>query len=144
MSWQEVRLPAGADVHEAIRTVRARGASKVLAFFDEPWHPGCWILRAEGVDLIEFGTTVSWSPYDDVDLLGPYGFDLICAASAASPEMTTWLQRKLVHCCLNAWGHSRWGEAGFSLAFAFRSLVMASLGPFFGEERVARVLRVRR
>ena len=136
--WQEARLSRDDRLGDLIAVAQERGASRVMAFFDEPWHADRWILRVEDADLSDLAETVPWSPRPDVDLLGPAGFDLLCAASAIKPS--GWTAGKLIHCCLNTWGYTRAGELRFVLDHAARTALMLSLSPIVGgEEKAARI-----
>ena len=125
--WKEIRLPKGADIDHYLAFYRRK---KTMAFFDEPWHPGCWILRVKGEP--DRKNEVEWSEKGDIGYLGQAGFDLLCQASKAR-DRTPGNTNKFIHCQLNTWGYTRWDEFKFALSYAISTLWMVVVPAILGD-----------
>jgi hypothetical protein len=133
--WVEARLNPGAVPEEVYRWAGTGAIDLYHHFWDEPWWPGAYVIRMEGVNRsdIEECPSIShlqlWDEGPDRRLYGnylPWVFGFFQEGSVLSEVIRhdPAHQEKMVHCFLNAQGMSVLGEAWFALRFALRRVRM--------------------
>lgn len=129
--WYEASLAHGAKpgpVYSAVGCL----AERVHHFWDEPWHPGRYVVRVQAADpsvrwtLFDapgVGAVREWDATPDEELYGEEWGDVSrffdAGSRLAESNLTDWYARKLVHCLLNQRGMSEWQEGLWALRFAW-------------------------
>ncbi len=126
-NWKEVHLRRGADLRATYEELfllhRDEIGPGLHHFWDEPWNPGAFVIRVQGVPMQDLAalpgvkTVLPWEGEQaDRDLYGDW-FDPAMRFFSASSEMALAppLAGKMVHCYLNQSQFSWWDEVWFHL-----------------------------
>jgi len=139
--WVEVYLERGAapeQFYDARSGEDERRPYMAHHFWDEPWHPGAYVIRIADLDdegfpdfteLPVVAEVREWDAGPDEAVYGDWAFWAFQFFQSGSMLSVGWpkgsrMQAKFVHCFLNSHGMSELDEFRWALRFAWNRLTI--------------------